>query len=406
MNSAATAAGTTAAANVVAIVVAAGKGLRLGGPVAKQYQSIEGQTILARTLQGALACPAIGRVVVAIGADARTLYDTAVAGIEDPRLAPPVLGGDTRAETVRRALEAVAPQQPGTVLIHDAARPFASPALWSRLIDAAATQGAIAAEPVVDALWRAGNDDMADTPVPRAGLWRAQTPQAFPFQALLAAHRLDAESGLPPALDDAEVFRRAGHAVALIPGESDNFKITTGPDLARAERIVAQQEGAGMDIRMGHGFDVHVFGPGDHVWLCGVRVPHEHGLVGHSDADVGLHALSDALYGALAEGDIGTHFPPSDPQWKGCESHVFLSHAGERVRARGGRIANVDLTLLCERPKIGPHAQAMRSRIGEILALDPERIGLKATTMERSGFIGREEGMGCIATATVILGSA
>ncbi|MEM8761770.1 MAG: 2-C-methyl-D-erythritol 2,4-cyclodiphosphate synthase, partial [Pseudomonadota bacterium] len=212
----------------------------------------------------------------------------------------------------------------------------------------------------------------------------------------------------PKALDDAEVFRRAGGDVKLVPGEPDNFKITTAADLERAERLaqsLTSKEGA-MDVRTGHGFDVHRFGPGDHVMLCGVRVPHSNGLIGHSDADVGLHALADALYGALAEGDIGTHFPPSDPQWKGAESHVFLTHAGERVRARDGRITSLDVTLLCERPRIGPHAQAMREEIGRILDLGTDRIGLKATTMERMGFIGREEGMGCIATATVVMGGA
>ncbi|MEM6679607.1 MAG: 2-C-methyl-D-erythritol 2,4-cyclodiphosphate synthase, partial [Pseudomonadota bacterium] len=330
---------------------------------------------------------------------------------------------------VRLALETLAPPlvplAPEVVLVHDAARPFASPALWDALIDAAAAgEGAIAAERVVDALWREGAEARAETPCPRAGLWRAQTPQAFPFEALLAAHQAEAGAETP-ALDDAEVFRRAGHSVRLIPGEPDNFKITTPSDLARAERIARAipetEEGpeeapqqapqqapmeTQMDVRTGHGFDVHRFGPGDHVMLCGVRVPHSHGLVGHSDADVGLHALSDALYGALAEGDIGTHFPPSDPQWKGAKSHVFLAHAGARVAARGGRITSLDVTLLCERPKIGPHAAAMRAEIGRILSLDPGRIGLKATTMERMGFIGREEGMGCIATATVVLGGA
>lgn len=393
--------------DVVAVIVAAGQGLRLGGPVPKQYQAIGGRPILAHTIEAALACTAVTRVVTAISQDAQALYEEATAGIDDPRVAAPVTGGATRAETVRRTLETLVANPPHIVLIHDAARPFATPALWQRLIDHSHDSGAVAAEPVVDALWREGTPGTADAPVPRAGLWRAQTPQAFPFPALLSAHRADATSGRDPALDDAEVFRRAGHTVRLVEGEPDNFKITTGPDLARAERVLAAREGGNaMDIRMGHGFDVHVFGPGDHVWLCGVKVPHARGLVGHSDADVGLHALADALYGALAEGDIGTHFPPTDPQWKGAESHVFLAHAGERVRARGGRIANVDLTLLCERPKIGPHAGAMRGRIGEILHLEPGRVGLKATTMEKSGFIGREEGMGCIATATVILGGA
>ncbi|MEO0819707.1 MAG: 2-C-methyl-D-erythritol 2,4-cyclodiphosphate synthase [Pseudomonadota bacterium] len=397
-----------------AVIVAAGRGLRLGGPVPKQYRALAGRAVLAHTVAGALTARGLARVVVAIHPDYRAAYDAAVAGIDDPRLAPPVTGGHERADTVRLALEALATGPgpvPETVLVHDAARPFASPALWQAVAAAVAPDtGAIAAERVVDALWREtpAAPPCAHTPAPRAGLWRAQTPQAFPFAALLAAHRAAAAADGPPALDDAEVFRRAGHAVRLVEGEPDNFKITTAVDLDRAERLMAARAATGgermSDIRMGHGFDVHRFGPGDHVMLCGVRVPHSHGLVGHSDADVGLHALADALYGALAEGDIGTHFPPSDPQWKGAESHVFLAHAGARVAARGGRVANVDLTLLCERPRIGPHSAAMRAEIGRILGLGTDRIGLKATTMERMGFIGREEGMGCIATATVVLG--
>ncbi|MCL5778749.1 bifunctional 2-C-methyl-D-erythritol 4-phosphate cytidylyltransferase/2-C-methyl-D-erythritol 2,4-cyclodiphosphate synthase [Limibaculum sp. FT325] len=385
-----------------AIIVAAGRGLRLGGPVPKQYQRIGGAAVLTRTLRAALACPDLGSVTVAIHPDFAGCYAEAVAGIDDPRLMSPVHGGAERADTVRLALDSLAPA-PDVVLIHDAARPFASAGLWSALIAAASgAEGAIAAEPVVDALWRE-TDGRADAPVPRAGLWRAQTPQAFPFAALLAAHRDAAAAGGPPALDDAEVFRRAGGTVRLIAGEPDNFKITTADDLARAGRLVAAREAA-MDIRIGHGFDVHRFCEGDHVTLCGVRIPHERGLLGHSDADVGLHALADAIYGALAEGDIGTHFPPSDPKWKGAPSHIFLAHAAELVRTRGGRIANVDVTLLAERPKIVPHAAAMRETVGRILGIAADRVGIKATTMERMGFVGREEGMAAIATATVILG--
>ncbi|GMG83548.1 bifunctional 2-C-methyl-D-erythritol 4-phosphate cytidylyltransferase/2-C-methyl-D-erythritol 2,4-cyclodiphosphate synthase [Paralimibaculum aggregatum] len=382
------------------VIVAAGQGLRLGGPVPKQYQTLGGRAILARSVSAALGAR-IDRVLVAIDGQARPLYDAAMAGIGDPRLAPPVTGGASRAETVCRALAALEPEAPDVVLVHDAARPFAPPALFEALAaECRPGQGAIAAEPVVDALWH-GAGGLADSPRPRDGLWRAQTPQAFPFAELLAAHRAQAEAD-PPALDDAEVARRAGLAVRLVPGPAENFKITAPADMARAERMLAGE--TAMDIRMGHGFDVHVFCEGDHVTLCGVRLPHSHGLRGHSDADVGLHALADALYGALGEGDIGTHFPPSEPQWKGAESHIFLAHAGGRVAARGGRIANLDVTLLCERPKIGPHAAAMRARIGEILGLDAGRVSIKATTMERMGFVGREEGMGAIATATVILG--
>lgn len=388
------------ASDIAVVIVAAGQGTRLGATLPKQYLDLAGRPILRHTLEAALAAP-VDRVLVAIDPAARALHDRAVAGITDARLGPPVAGGASRAETVLNALEALAPAPPATVLIHDAARPFATPDLFVRVAEAACGTGAIAAEPVVDALWHAA-DGMADAPRPRDGLWRAQTPQGFPFTALLAAHRAEAAREGPPALDDAQVFRRAGLAVRLVPGEADNFKITGPADLARAERLMERAMPL-PDIRTGQGFDVHRFRPGDHVWLCGVRLTHDRALSGHSDADVGLHALADALYGALAEGDIGTHFPPSDPQWKGAASHVFLAHAGERVAARGGQIANLDVTLLCERPRIGPHAGAMRARIAEILGLDAARVSVKATTMERMGFVGREEGMGALASATIIL---
>ncbi len=383
------------------IIVAAGKGLRMGTPVPKQYLDLRGRSVLARTVSSALDCPDVGGVLVAIHPDWRAHYDKALEGIADSRLLEPVAGGAERSDTVRLALEALEPLGPETVLIHDAARPFASPALHRAVIGAIRDgRGAIAAEPVVDALWREAEGD-CDAPVPRAGLWRAQTPQGFPFEAILAAHRAQAGQ---KALDDAEVYRRAGHAVELVTGEPDNFKITTAADMARAERIAAGE--GRMNIRMGHGFDVHRFEDGDHVTLCGVQIPHNRSLSGHSDADVGLHALADAIYGALAEGDIGRHFPPSDPQWKGADSSIFLAHAGRLVAERGGRISNLDVTILAERPKIGPHAAAMSARVAEILGIGADRVSIKATTMERMGFIGREEGLGCIATATVILGGA
>lgn len=393
-------------ADTAVVIVAAGRGSRLGGSRPKQFVDLGGVPVLTRTLAAALAAP-VGRVQVAIDPAMRADYDAAVSGIADPRLLPPVDGGAERADTVRAALEALAADPPRVVLVHDAARPFATSDLFERVAAAARdADGAIAAEAVVDALW-AGDGGCAEAPRPRTGLWRAQTPQGFPFAALLAAHRAAAAAPGPAALDDAEVFRRAGGTVRLVPGDPDNFKITGPDDLARAERLVARQAGGASempDIRIGHGFDVHRFCAGDAVWLCGVRIPHTSALMGHSDADVGLHALADALYGALSEGDIGTHFPPSDPRWKGTESHVFLAHAGQRVAARGGRIANVDVTLLCERPRIGPHAGAMRARIAGILDLDPGRVSIKATTMETMGFVGREEGMGALATATLVLG--
>ena len=384
-----------------AIIVAAGQGLRLGGPLPKQYHALGAEPVLTRTLRAVLAAP-VDAAVVAIHPDARALYDAAAAPVADVRLLPPVPGGTTRADSVRNGLEALEPHAPASVLVHDAARPFVAPAGIGALLAAAgADAGAILAEPVVDALWHE-TDGHADAPVPREGLWRAQTPQAFPFAALLAAHRAEAGSRRPPALDDAEVFRRAGHPVRLVPGSPENFKITTAADLDRARRLVGAAAPQ-VEFRTGQGFDVHRFAPGDHVWLCGVRIPHGRRLEGHSDADVGLHALSDALYGALAEGDIGRHFPPSDPQWKGAESHVFLRHAAGLVAARGGRVVNADVTLLAEAPRIASHADAMRARMAGILGTAPARVAVKATTMERLGFVGREEGIAALATATVAL---
>jgi 2-C-methyl-D-erythritol 4-phosphate cytidylyltransferase / 2-C-methyl-D-erythritol 2,4-cyclodiphosphate synthase len=370
--------------------------------------------VLTRTLRAVLATP-VDAVVVAIHPDARGLYEAAAAPVACSRLLPPVDGGASRADSVQRGLEALEPAAPARVLVHDAARPFVAPADVAALLAAVGGEGeagggAILAEPVVDALWRetSGADGRhADAPVPRDGLWRAQTPQAFPFAALLAAHRAEATSRRPPALDDAEVFRRAGHPVRLVPGSPENFKITTAADLDRARRLAgvgtAPLQNAPLEFRTGQGFDVHRFVPGTHVWLCGVRVPHGARLDGHSDADVGLHALSDALYGALAEGDIGRHFPPSDSRWKGAESHVFLRHAAGLVAARGGRVVNADVTLLVEAPRIAPHADAMRARMAELLGTAPSRVAVKATTMERMGFVGREEGIAALATATVAL---
>ncbi len=380
-----------------AVIVAAGKGLRLGGPVPKQYQRLGAWMVLTRTMRVFREYDRIGPIAVAIHPDAQALFDEAVSALDDSSDIFAVHGGAERSDSVHLALEALTPHAPDRVMIHDGARPFLTTNALVRVCDA--DGGAILAEPVVDALWRAGTSNTADSPVPRNGLWRAQTPQAFPFDLILAAHRAEAERDDPPALDDAEVFRRAGHTVALIPGEPNNFKITTSADMIRAERLIAGE--TAMETRIGQGFDVHRFTTGDAVWLCGVKIPHTHRLDGHSDADVGLHALADAIYGALAEGDIGTHLTPSDPQWKGAESHIFLSHAAGLVRQHGGRIVNADLTLLCEAPKILPHAPAMRSRLAEIMGIEADRISVKATTMERMGFVGREEGMGCMANVSI-----
>jgi 2-C-methyl-D-erythritol 4-phosphate cytidylyltransferase/2-C-methyl-D-erythritol 2,4-cyclodiphosphate synthase len=304
-------------------------------------------------------------------------------------------GGATRDVSVRNALEHLSGTGVTRVLIHDGARPLLSRALIMRLIGALDQSVAAApAVPVTDALWR-GHDLRVTGTQDRGGLWRAQTPQAFHYDAILAAHR--AHPG--GAADDVEVARAAGLDVAIVEGDEDNLKLTFATDFARAERIL---KGRRMDMRVGNGFDVHAFGPGDHVWLCGLRVPHGKGLVGHSDADVGMHALTDAIYGALADGDIGQHFPPSDPQWKGAESHVFLRHAAARAAARGFAISHADVTLICETPKIGPHAAAMRQALAVVLGIEAERVSVKATTSERLGFTGREEGIAALATATLV----
>ncbi len=304
-------------------------------------------------------------------------------------------GGASRAASVRAGLEALDGTGATRVLIHDAARPLVSHALIARVVAALDhAAGAAPALEVTDSLWR-GDGGIVSGTVSRAGLWRAQTPQGFRFDAILAAHR---RHGGDAATDDVAVARAAGLDVAIVPGEERNLKITTSGDFARAERLM----GDAMDIRVGNGFDVHRFTEGDHVVLCGVRVPHGRGLDGHSDADVGMHALTDAIYGALADGDIGRHFPPSDPQWRGADSAMFLEHAMARARARGFDLAHADVTLVCERPKIAPVADAMRVRLAEILEVDPGRVSVKATTSERLGFTGREEGIAAQATATLI----
>ncbi len=308
-----------------------------------------------------------------------------------------VEGGATRAQSVKNALQALEGTGATRVLIHDGARALVTRDLIDRLEAALeASPGAAPALPVTDALWR-GADGRVRGAQGREGLWRAQTPQAFRFDAILAAHR--AHPG--GAADDVEVALAAGLDVAIVPGDEDNLKVTFPADFARAEAIL---RGRAMDVRMGNGYDVHAFCEGDHVWLCGVKIPHGRGLLGHSDADVGMHALTDAIYGALAEGDIGRHFPPSDPQWKGAASHIFLAHAAERVRARGYRLSNCDVTLVCERPKIGPHAVEMAAELARIMGVAADCVSVKATTSERLGFTGREEGIAALATCVLVRG--
>jgi 2-C-methyl-D-erythritol 4-phosphate cytidylyltransferase / 2-C-methyl-D-erythritol 2,4-cyclodiphosphate synthase len=386
-------------ASVAAVVVAAGRGLRAGGDMPKQYRRLAGEPAIRASLRLFAGHPQVGMVQPVIHPDDGARFGEAAA---DLALLAPVLGGATRQASVRAGLEALAPQRPDLVLIHDAARPYASAALVTRAIAAvAATGAAIPVLPLADTVKsvdRSGR--LIEATLDRAILRTVQTPQAFAFAPVLDAHRRAAASGRADFTDDAALAEWAGLKVAVFDGEAGNIKLTTAEDVARAER---EHAAALADTRTGSGFDVHAFAPGDHVMLAGVKVPHERGLTGHSDADVALHALTDAVLGALADGDIGAHFPPGDPQWRGASSDRFLAFAVERVRARGGRIAHLDLTIVCEAPRVGPHRDAMRARIAAIAGLDVARVAVKATTSERLGFTGRGEGIMAMATATVRL---
>ncbi|MFO1119400.1 MAG: bifunctional 2-C-methyl-D-erythritol 4-phosphate cytidylyltransferase/2-C-methyl-D-erythritol 2,4-cyclodiphosphate synthase [Rhodospirillales bacterium] len=387
-------------AECIALVVAAGRGSRFGTGQPKQYRMLAGQTILRRAVLPLLRHPHIGAVRVVVHADDLRAYQSAVG---DLGLLAPVTGGATRQESVLRGLESLNEAPPGLVLIHDAARPFVAAPLIGAVIGALDdSDGAIPALPVVDTLkYVRGNDSDGAAPViagtrERTGLWRAQTPQGFRFPALLAAHRAAAGAALT---DDAAVAEAAGMRVVLVPGDEDNLKVTTEEDLWRAERLLA----SGRETRTASGFDVHRFCAGDHVMLCGIAVPHDHGLLGHSDADVGLHALTDALLGTIGAGDIGSHFPPSEACWRGAPSDLFVRHAAQLISAAGGRIINVDVTLICERPKVGAYREAMRARIAELLDLAGARVSVKATTTEELGFTGRREGIAAQALASVEL---
>jgi 2-C-methyl-D-erythritol 4-phosphate cytidylyltransferase/2-C-methyl-D-erythritol 2,4-cyclodiphosphate synthase len=371
--------------HTVAIIVAAGRGTRAGGDLPKQWQMLNGQPVLAHTLAAFAGLP---RVLV-IHPDDRARAE-AIAG--DAQI---VEGGATRDASVMNALLALEGRGVAHVLIHDGARPLVSAAVIDRVRGALdASPAAAPALAVTDALWT-GTQGLVSGTRDRTGLYRAQTPQGFHYDAILAAHR--AHPG--GAADDVEVARATGLAVTIVEGDENNLKLTFPGDFDRAAAIM---KGRGMDLRLGNGFDVHAFCEGDHVWLCGVKVPHGKGLLGHSDADVGMHALTDAIYGALAMGDIGRHFPPSDPQWKGAESHIFLRHAANLAREHGYAIANCDVTLICERPKIGPHAEAMRAALADIMGVEVGRVSVKATTSEQLGFTGREEGIAAIATAALM----
>ncbi len=361
----------------------------MGGEIPKQYRLLGGIPVIARTIKAFDDHAAVTQIVVVIHVDDAEAFARACPTCTTPLIV--VHGGATRDVSVRAGLDAV--DGPDMVLIHDAARPLVSRDVIDGVLEALRVhEGAAPALAVTDALWR--GDTVVAELQNRAGLWRAQTPQGFRLTAIRAAHV--AFEGA--AADDVEVAQAYGLDVAITAGNERNMKLTASGDFERAEQMMGQT----LDIRVGNGFDVHRFGPGDQVWLCGIGVPHRRGLQGHSDADVGLHTLTDAIYGALAQGDIGTHFPPSDPQWKDMQSHVFLTHAVDLAVAMGFDISNADVTIMCELPKIGPHAARMRARVAELLLIDVGRVSVKATTTERLGFTGREEGIAAMATVTLV----
>lgn len=376
-----------------ALIVAAGAGVRFGGPVPKQYQEVGGMSILRRSVLAFLNHPLIDNVQVVISPSHRELYDRATEGLA---LLPPVHGGETRQDSVRLGLEAIAKNnKPDLVMIHDAARPLIDAATITAVRKALETNpAATAAKPLVDTLKRSDGNLITGT-IDRANLWQAHTPQSFHFDVILKAHQAAIGEKLT---DDNAVAEKAGIPIILVPSNADNMKITNPDDLGRAARLLGQNFG---DIRTGLGFDVHRLIPGDTIHLGGVAIPHDRTLEGHSDADVILHAVVDALLGTMSAGDIGTHFPPSDPQWKGADSALFVRHAVRMINERGGMIGHVDVTVMCEKPKLGPHREKIRARMAELLEVNQERVSLKATTTERLGFTGREEGIAAHAIATV-----
>ena len=385
-------------AGVAVVVVAAGRGSRVGGDLPKQFRPIGGEPMIRQSLVMLLEHPNVGLVQPVIHPEDVAMFQSSAAGLD---VLPPVFGGATRQASVRAGLEALAPRRPDIVLIHDASRPFASAALVSRAIAAAERSGAaIPALPVTDTVKTVDAAGMVDKTLDRNILRLVQTPQSFAFPALLDAHRLAAAAGREDFTDDAALAEWAGLKVSVFAGEPGNTKITNEGDFARAE---AAQFAAPGDVRTGTGIDVHAFGPGDHVTLGGIRIAHTQALVGHSDADVVLHALTDAILGALADGDIGVHFPPSDPQWRGASSDRFLTFAIERLAKRGGRIAHIDINIVCEAPRIGPHRDAMRAEIARLARIAVKRVAVKATTSEKLGFTGRGEGIVAYGTATVRL---
>ena len=387
----------------VALIVAAGRGHRVGGPLPKQYRELAGQPVLFHTIRAFAGHAAIDAVRAVIHPDDDPLYRAAVSGVNG-KLLEPVDGGETRQDSVRLGLESLAREAPDAVLIHDGARPLIDGETIGRTLDALAENvGAIAALPLGDSIKRATPDDgWIDRDVARAGLWRAQTPQTFRFGDILAAHRA-AEGRI--ATDDAAVAEMHGLRIALVAGGEENIKITTESDMARAEQIMRSDTSAAEQpgrVKVGMGYDVHRFADnGDHLMLCGVRVPFERGVRSHSDGDVALHALVDAILGALGEGDIGVHFPPSEEKWRGAKSEIFVAYAMELLAARRGTLDHVDITLICERPKLKDHRAAMLNHLASLLGLPHASVNLKATTTEKLGFTGRAEGIAAQAVATV-----
>lgn len=386
-----------------AVIVAAGKGVRASsaGNRPKQYLTIGGKPVLQHTLEAFLAHDDINFVLPVIDASHQHLFEELHAQIgPHPKLLTPAHGGASRQISVLAGLRCLQHLKPDNVLIHDAARPFISGEIISRALQSLLSEAAcLVAIPVSDTLKVEQSGRVART-IDRKGLWRAQTPQGFHYSVILGAHEKAASEGRDDFTDDAALAEWQGHEVALVTGSERNIKLTTAQDFDLAERL-AHEPAAAYETRTGTGYDVHAFAPGDAVVLCGIRIPHEAKLSGHSDADAGLHALTDALLGVIGCGDIGSHFPPDDPQWKGAESSMFLRHAALLVAEAGGRIVNADVTLICERPKIGPHRQAMSERVAQIAGVDPSRISVKATTTEGLGFTGRCEGIAAMASVSV-----
>ncbi len=390
-------------ARVAAVIVAAGRGERAGQSVEgpKQYRKIGGEAVLAHTLHAFLECPLIDDVIVVIHKEDDVLFTQALG--DRARRVVAVTGGPTRQESTRLGLLALKDISPDHVLIHDGVRPFISADLLERVVfNLTPHIGVLPVLAVSDTLKAAGNDAMVSATVPRAGLYAAQTPQAFPFLPILAAHDAAFAVGRSDFTDDSAIAEWHGLPVRIVEGSADNTKLTWAKDIEMADERLTKQHSAFPDVRTGNGYDVHAFEPGNGVTLAGVFIAHDRKLSGHSDADVALHALTDALLATRGAGDIGTHFPPSDPQWKGAASHIFVEHAVKIVREAGGRIANADITLICEAPKVGPHREAMTAALSTMLGISPDRISIKATTNEKLGFIGRQEGIAAIATASVI----